>query len=258
MDYFQVLHLPPGNISLFKNNGFLLWILFVWVIFIFGYPVSMIVALIQELNPGILHILAFWSLFELFILSTCTANVGFIIFYSDLCQKSNYSVEFVIKKIEAKEQNDSEIIKFCSQLLKEGFEQTNFVISHSLFWIITIYLTTMTLSTYLAISFLFEFDNGSGLATKIGTLVGSLFIISTIIYINFMSQEVAKNLHRLKPYIYKLKSDEKDELIEKITSFQGFNACGFFTLGKPLLTSIVANFTTFIIVLIQFKMAERS
>ena len=73
-----------------------------------------------------------------------------------------------------------------------------------------------------------------------------------------MSQEVANNLHRLKPNIYKLKSDEKDELIDKINSFQGFNACGFFTLGKPLLTSIVANFTTFIIVLIQFKMAERS
>ena len=255
MEYFQILHLPPINNSLFKNNGFLLWILFVWVIFIIGYPVSMIVALIQELNPGILHILVFWTLFELFILSTCTTNVGFLILYSELCQKSNYSIEYVIKKIKAKEQNDSEIIKFSSQLLKEGFEQTNFVVCHTLFWIITIYLTTMTLSTYVAISFLFD---GSAFPTKFGTLVGSLFIILTVIYINIMSQEVANNLQRLKPYIYKLKSDEKDELIDKITSFQGFNACGFFTLGKPLLTSIVANFTTFIIVLIQFKMAEKS
>ena len=85
-------------------------------------------------------------------------------------------------KIEGKEESNYEIIKFCSNLLKEGCEQTNFVISHSLFWIITIYLTTMTLSTYLAISFLFEFDDGGALPTKIGTLVGSLFITSTIIY----------------------------------------------------------------------------
>ena len=258
MDYFEGLHLPPSNIRLPKNNRFLLWLLFVCAVFIFGYPALISVALIQELNPGIIHIVIFWSLFVLFVLNNFTAIFGFTILYSELCQKSNYSVELVIKKIEAKEQTDSELIKFCSQLLKEGFEQINFVISDSLFWIITIYLTTMTLSTYIAISFLFEFDNGSGLLAKIGTLVGSLFIISTIIYINFMSQEVANNLHRLKPYIYKLKCEEKDELIDKITSFQGFNACGFFTLGKPLLTSIVANFTTFIIVLIQFKMAERS
>ena len=86
-------------------------------------------------------------------------------------------------KIEGKEESNYEIIKFCSNLLKEGCEQTNFVISHSLFWIITIYLTTMTLSTYLAISFLFEFDDGGALPTKIGTLVGSLFITSTIIYV---------------------------------------------------------------------------
>ena len=257
MNYFEVLYLPPSNISLPKNNGFLFWLLFVCAIFIFGYPALISVALTQELNPGIIHILIFWSLFVLFILNHFTAIFGFTILYSELCQKSNYSIEIVIKKIEAKEENDSEIIMFCCKLLK-GLDQTNFVVCHSLFWITTIYLTTMTLSTYLAISFLFEFDNRSALPSKVGTLLGSLFIISTVIYINFMSQKVANNLHRLKPYIYKLRSDEKDELIEKITSFQGFNACGFFTLGKPLLTSIAANFTTFIIVLIQFKMAERS
>ena len=44
--------------------------------------------------------------------------------------------------------------------------------------------------------------------------------------------------------------------IQKINSFDGFNASGFFTLGKPNLTSIVANFITFIIVLIQFNQSE--
>ena len=45
-------------------------------------------------------------------------------------------------------------------------------------------------------------------------------------------------------------------MIERINSFEGFDAYGFFTLGKPHLTSVAANFITFIIVLIQFKIAE--
>ena len=45
-------------------------------------------------------------------------------------------------------------------------------------------------------------------------------------------------------------------MIRRIDSFEGFDAYGFFTLGRPHLTSVAANFITFIIVLIQFKMAE--
>ena len=44
--------------------------------------------------------------------------------------------------------------------------------------------------------------------------------------------------------------------IQRINSFQGFEAAGFFTLGRSHLTSVVANFITFIIVLIQFKQSE--
>ena len=94
MDYFQVLHLPTSNIRLPKNIGFLVWLLFVCVVFIFGYPVLLSVALIQEVNPGIIHIVIFWSLFVLFILNNFTAIFGFTILYSELCQKSNYSVVF--------------------------------------------------------------------------------------------------------------------------------------------------------------------
>ena len=37
------------------------------------------------------------------------------------------------------------------------------------------------------------------------------------------------------------------------TVFEGFDGHGFFTLGRSHLTSVVSNFITFIIVLIQFK-----
>ena len=164
----------------------------------------------------------------------------------------------MIEKITTKDHNHESIIKDCLRFLSEGLNQANSAFSPLLFWILTIALTTMTLSAYFAISFLFELRGSESFISKIGTLLGSTSIISTVIFINFMSHEVSKNLQKLKYYIYELKSDRKDQIIEMINSFQGFDACGFFILGKPLLTSIVASFTTFIIVLIQFKMAEPS
>ena len=76
-----------------------------------------------------------------------------------------------------------------------------------------------------------------------------------------MSQEVSENLCELKNSILLsplIPFEDKYQLIERMNSFNGFDAKGYFTLGKQLLTSIVSNFTTFIIVLIQFKMAEKN
>ena len=87
-----------------------------------------------------------------------------------------------------------------------------------------------------------------------------MFLI-LLYYINVLSHEVNGNLSELKnsislsPHIH---FEDKYQLIERMNSFNGFDANGYFTLGKQLLTSIVSNFTTFIIVLIQFKMAEKN
>ena len=69
-----------------------------------------------------------------------------------------------------------------------------------------------------------------------------------------------ESLHELKDTIslsQQISHEQKLALIEKINSFRGFDACGYFTLGRNHLTSIVANFLTYIILLIQFKMAEK-
>ena len=44
--------------------------------------------------------------------------------------------------------------------------------------------------------------------------------------------------------------------IKQMESFQGYNGYGYFTLGKPILTGILANFATYLIILIQFKTSE--
>ena len=48
---------------------------------------------------------------------------------------------------------------------------------------------------------------------------------------------------------------KSDRIFEhfKFQSFKGYDAAGFFKLGKPLLVGIFANFITYLIVLIQFN-----
>ncbi len=51
-------------------------------------------------------------------------------------------------------------------------------------------------------------------------------------------------------------SEAKSFLAKRLKEFQGFNVLDFFTLRKSLLTTILAHFVTYLIVLLQFKVSE--
>ena len=187
----------------------------------------------------------------------CSSQSGFLYFFCEACYQLNASIKSIIKKIDKNDYFDeNEIIMCSSKLLKEGLEETSAVFSLLLLWCMAISCSIITFATYFGIAFLIDSNGLRSYIPRIGMFSVTFLTTQYVIYINFLSQEIAENLQGLKFYIYKLKSDKKDQIIEKINSFQGFNACGFFTLGKPLLTSIIANFITYMIVLIQFKMAE--
>ena len=96
----------------------------------------------------------------------------------------------------------------------------------------------------------------SGIMSMVQFLFGTIAMILTLCYINFLSQDVTNNLRQLTECISEAQiTDEKWQVItiQKINSFEGFDGHGFFTLGRSHLTSVVSNFITFIIVLIQFK-----
>ena len=103
-------------------------------------------------------------------------------------------------------------------------------------------------------------SNGTNIPLiRIASLYGSFLNILILYFVNLKSHEVTENLGELKDSILLspvINSEDKCQLIEKMNSFNGFDANGYFTLGKQHLTSILSNFTTFIIVLIQFKMSE--
>ena len=50
--------------------------------------------------------------------------------------------------------------------------------------------------------------------------------------------------------------DSRFRMMYILDSFKGLEANGFFTLGKPLMTSFIANFLTYIVILVQFKLSE--
>ena len=70
----------------------------------------------------------------------------------------------------------------------------------------------------------------------------------TIKQTNFKEDTIAWN-GNLEPT-----SVVKDFIIENLDEFQGFDAEGYFTLGKSFLSSVVTNFLTYLIILIQLKL----
>ena len=59
-------------------------------------------------------------------------------------------------------------------------------------------------------------------------------------------------------YLYKLDEPYMKNMVKRLEKFKGFTALNYFNVNKSLLTSIVANFLTYLIVLIQFGMSASS
>ena len=52
--------------------------------------------------------------------------------------------------------------------------------------------------------------------------------------------------------------DEKNSLYLQLDGFEGFNAENYFTVNNSLITGMIANFVTYVIILVQFKITEIS
>ena len=73
-----------------------------------------------------------------------------------------------------------------------------------------------------------------------------------ILLMKFMHENsFCKIEHQILPW-----KEGKEILIALLSKFHGFDGKGYFHLGRPLLASIMGNFTTYLIVFLQFKMAE--
>ena len=149
-------------------------------------------------------------------------------------------------------------------------------ISPSIFWLFVMNLIMAVVGVYLLVAFFISQDE-FGLSIILLMIgygsFGGLFIFLAERYCNF-SQIIKDSIDGIKNDILDLDINEdqvciidgnvrklkhvKKRIVSGLDGFQGFHGNGYFTLGKELLTSIVANFVTYLIILVQFKVSDVS
>ena len=259
---FDYVNLDTTQEGSWKNKSMLLLLIIAWAMYPIFLTIGLLMRLVYHINMDVYSAILFGALqIACVLISIVAPYYSFLIQLSEPCCYLNVWLKHLKKRIDLKIGYDGQLINECKQLLYVGLKNTNDAFSALLFWITSTCLINMILIAYFALSFLFD-SVGTGLPfIKLALLHGSVLCIVTLYFINVKSHEVTENLHELKDSI-SLSSDihfeDKCQLIEKMNSFNGFDANGYFTLGKQHLTSIVSNFATFIIVLIQFKMSEKT
>ena len=143
----------------------------------------------------------------------------------------------------------------CLDLINYGLFEANRIFSTTLLGLISLILTMITVGTYLLVSFLLNFD-GHELG-NILTMVGySLYSFTFIFYLYAINNRCQKVMDQVKCLKTRLIQQKQPEAAQMLDSFKGFDCCGFFMLGRPLLTSITATFVTYFIILLQFRFSE--
>ena len=99
-------------------------------------------------------------------------------------------------------------------------------------------------------------------------------IISEIVLVILVSSNINRKVKSLNEELMKMDIQDNSFLMHDgklksanqarahinlvLSDFQGFNGNGFFVLNRPFLSSLVSNFLTYIIILVQFRISEVS
>ena len=168
-----------------------------------------------------------------------------------------------------------DILQECKKL-QQGLEMFTDTISPSIFWLFMLNLIVAIVESYLIVAFFIAQDEFTLPIILIIFGYCSFLGISIFLSYNYctFSQIIKDAINGIKKDILDLDINEdqsciidgkvltlkqaKKRTVYELDQFQGFHGNGYFTLGKELLTSIVANFVTYLIILVQFKVSEIS
>ena len=95
-----------------------------------------------------------------------------------------------------------------------------------------------------------------------------LIYIMTVWYLSSFSQSLVSKIEELRNAFSNIKFckdmnetqfiDEKHSLYLQLDGFKGYNGENYFTVNNSMISGMIANFVTYLIVLIQFKITETS
>ena len=152
------------------------------------------------------------------------------------------------------------MIENCLKLYKNGIKKASKTLSTTLLFIMSCALISLVSSLYTSFACFTGYNDGSGSTiVSVGYIIYSATNFCTICYLNALSQKVSNQLMKLLEQLTNLSNldasaeQSKSQAIQLFNLFHGFDCCGFVTLGRPLLTSIITTIVTYTIILIQFK-----
>ena len=172
--------------------------------------------------------------------------------------------------------NPSGVLNACHNL-HLGLCMASKTMTAPIYYTINIYLFCLICNFYRITSF-FIGQNETNWPIQIvigGFSSYGLIISGIVIFLNLVSQEVQDKVRELRKALENSLFDEnemisiddqkqqnakerRNVLVKHLEEFQGFDGYGYFHLSKSLLTSIITNFMTYLIILIQFKVSEIS
>ena len=222
-----------------------------------------------------LHWFIYLLMFLMQILSLCVMNFPLSVFFG-ITLEYFILIEDVCQQLQSKPFESS--IKRSMSLWK-CIETVRKMLSSNIFYITIILSIEMLILLYI---FSFGIVINVESMTFLEKAFGKLFIISFFLcffllywYMNILSQRITEQVHGLADYLRHVNISNESEMIvfkghdvplstvktcllKKFDDFQGFDGKGYFTLGKSLLKNLLAFCVTYLVILVQFRMTERS
>ena len=188
-----------------------------------------------------------------FFMLSILPMIGLLVMFTEVCNQLIIWAMKLITILNDAPFNNHQRDSTELELFTRTLEKTNNSFSAVLFVLISACLISLVFAFYSLLSFVLDAES-----SHFSLIPYIIFLVLNLRYFNCLSCDLVKTVHQLKRAILRsgIDFDGKSYVIEELQCFQGFDAHGFFTLNRPLLTSIISNFTTFIIILIQFKMSE--
>ena len=158
-----------------------------------------------------------------------------------------------------------------TQKLHKSLKTMSKALSKCTFYAMMIWLINLILIVYRILSYFMNSDTITDheLVYAVAYSFMAIQHLLFIFYMNVASQEMMENVQELKRTIKRTNMDElkipwegkfestsfvKTIIVDDLAEFQGFDGNGYFTLGKAFYSSIIANFLTYLIILIQTKL----
>ena len=189
-----------------------------------------------------------------------------LVLHLQLCS----NVKMIMKTFNFDQMTCKMVLENAIKILKTVTMSSNVLSSQSLILVLNI-LIILICDFYLFMDYAQSFSaNTFELFQCAQNIFGALAAAVALWILNGQSEEIKQGMLNLKDALgglvvsngvieidgrFQSEAYARGYLINKLAEFQGLDANGYVTLGKPLLTSIFASFITYLIILVQFKIS---